>query len=212
MNFGKPLQDAVTMWASAAWSLPCRERCTAGTMWLPSICLWPCTWPSTTAGASTAARECKYYADCAGAGKGLSIDTGGLDEFESFDQVLDSYSKQLRFLESNMLSTANKMIRGQQRLKPLPYLSLVVDDCVDKGLDITLAVPTTTTPVLRPWAWGPPSTVCPSSSSWSSMKSRWTALSFWMQLKANWEADDPSMLLVKQLPDASVRQRRRLRR
>lgn len=37
-----------------------------------------------------------------------------------------------------MLSTTNKMMRGQQRLKPLPYLSLVVDDCVEQGLDITL--------------------------------------------------------------------------
>lgn len=82
--------------------------------------------------------HCPFYKDCAGAGNGLSIDTGSLKEFTSFDQVLDSYAAQLRFLEANMLSTTNKMMRGQQKLKPLPYLSLVVDDCIEKGMDITL--------------------------------------------------------------------------
>lgn len=82
-------------------------------------------------------KECKFYENCAGTGKGLSIDTGSLETWESFDEVMDAYKKQLKYLESNMLSVTNKMILGQSRLKPLPYLSLVIEGCLEKGLDVS---------------------------------------------------------------------------
>lgn len=81
---------------------------------------------------------CSYYATCAGAGKSLSIDTGSLASFKSFDEVMASYKKQLKHLERIMLSTANKIIVGQMRLKPLPFLSLVIDDCIENGKDVSM--------------------------------------------------------------------------
>ena len=81
--------------------------------------------------------DCPYHSRCAGVGKSLSIDTGSLETFESFEELMDSYKKQLAYLEANMLSVTNKMILGQRRQKPLPYLSLVVDDCIEKGIDVS---------------------------------------------------------------------------
>lgn len=81
--------------------------------------------------------ECPYYSKCAGIGKGLSIDTGSLETFTNFDEVMDSFKKQLTYLEHNMLSVTNKMIIGQMRQKPLPYLSLVTEGCIEKGLDVS---------------------------------------------------------------------------
>lgn len=81
---------------------------------------------------------CPYYAECAGAGKSLSIDTGSLEDFTSFDQVLESYDKQMEYWCSQLISTVNKIDLAQQRLKPLPYLSLLIDDCIAKGEDVSV--------------------------------------------------------------------------
>ena len=74
---------------------------------------------------------------CIDDGTQLSIDTGSLESFTSFDQVLDSFDKQMKYWCDNMISTINKMDFCHQRLKPLPYLSLLVDDCVAKGQDVS---------------------------------------------------------------------------
>ena len=80
---------------------------------------------------------CPRYAQCAGAGKGLSIDTGSLADMTSFDQVLESYDRQMAYWCDSMISTINKIDLCHQRLKPLPYLSLLIDDCIGKGLDVS---------------------------------------------------------------------------
>lgn len=80
---------------------------------------------------------CPRYAECAGAGSQLSINTGSLETFESFDEVLDSFDKQMKYWCDMLISCINKIDIAQQRLKPLPYLSLLVDGCVEKGMDIT---------------------------------------------------------------------------
>ncbi len=74
---------------------------------------------------------------CIDDGEQLSIDTGSLEEFATFDEVLDSYRKQLKYWCDQMISTINKMDLCHQRMKPLPYLSLLVDDCIAKGQDVS---------------------------------------------------------------------------
>lgn len=80
---------------------------------------------------------CPRYANCAGAGKSLSIDTGSLATFESFDDVKDSYDRQMKYWCDLMISCIHKIDIIHQRMKPLPYLSLLVSDCIDKGVDVT---------------------------------------------------------------------------
>ena len=67
----------------------------------------------------------------------LSIDTGSLESFKSFDEVLESYDRQMKYWCDSMISTINKVDFCHQRLKPLPYLSLLVDDCIAKGQDVS---------------------------------------------------------------------------
>jgi len=80
---------------------------------------------------------CPRWAKCGALGKHLSIDTGSLETFTDFEQVLESYDKQMKFWCDSMVSCINKMDYAHQRLKPLPYLSLLVDDCVAKGMDVS---------------------------------------------------------------------------
>ena len=80
---------------------------------------------------------CPRWERCGAQGKHLSIDTGSLETFTSFDQVLESYDRQMQYWCDSMVSCINKMDYAHQRLKPLPYLSLLVDDCIEKGQDVS---------------------------------------------------------------------------
>jgi pyruvate formate-lyase/glycerol dehydratase family glycyl radical enzyme len=81
--------------------------------------------------------HCPRYSKCAGIGGRLGIDTGSLESFESFDQVMDSFDKQMEYWCDLMISQVNKVDLAHQRLKPLPYLSLLIEDCIGKGKDVS---------------------------------------------------------------------------
>ena len=80
---------------------------------------------------------CPRWSKCGALGKHLSIDTGSLETFTSFDQVLESYDRQMEHCCDIMVASINKMDFAHQRLKPLPYLSLLIDDCIEKGKDVS---------------------------------------------------------------------------
>jgi formate C-acetyltransferase len=82
--------------------------------------------------------KCMRHSKCAGIGGRLGIDTGGLDTFKSFDDVMDSFDKQMKYWCNLMISQVNKVDMAHQRLKPLPYLSLLIDDCIGKGMDVSV--------------------------------------------------------------------------
>lgn len=63
--------------------------------------------------------------------------TGYLKDFKSFDEVLEAYDKQMKYWVDLMVSATEKMDIAHQKTKPLPYLSMLIDGCIDKGLDIT---------------------------------------------------------------------------
>ncbi len=81
--------------------------------------------------------QCPRYAICAGAGKSLSIDTGSLKDFKSMDEIMVSFDKQMEFWMGNVISMLNKLDKSHQELKPLPFLSAVMDGCIEKGLDVS---------------------------------------------------------------------------
>jgi formate C-acetyltransferase len=80
---------------------------------------------------------CPFYAGCAGAGGGLGPDTGSLETFTDFGQVLESFDRQMKHWADMLVSCINKIDVAQQRVKPLPYLSLLVEGPVEKGVDIS---------------------------------------------------------------------------
>ena len=80
---------------------------------------------------------CPRYKICAAAGKRLGIQTGSLETFTSFEQVKDAYDKQMKYWCDKMVTVLNALDAAQQRLKPLPLLSNVMDDCIEKGVDIS---------------------------------------------------------------------------
>ncbi len=81
--------------------------------------------------------ECPRHEKCAGIGSSLGIDTGSLETFDSFEDVMESFDKQMEYWCDLMISQVNKVDMAHQRLKPLPYLSLLIDDCIGKGMDVS---------------------------------------------------------------------------
>ncbi len=68
-------------------------------------------------------------------GKKLGIETGEVTEFESYDQVFDAFKKQLKhFIDIKV--RGNRVIEKlYATLMPVPFLSVVTDDCISKGKD-----------------------------------------------------------------------------
>ena len=81
--------------------------------------------------------KCAQYFKCAGAGGSLGPDTGCLGAFKSFDEVLESYDSQMKYWCDLLITMIHKNDMTHQRLKPLPYLSLLIEGCIEKGMDVS---------------------------------------------------------------------------
>jgi pyruvate formate-lyase/glycerol dehydratase family glycyl radical enzyme len=68
-------------------------------------------------------------------GKLLGLPTGGIDTFQSLEQLFQAFRRQLHhFLEIKI--RGNQLVeRMYAELMPAPFLSVLIDDCIHKGKD-----------------------------------------------------------------------------
>lgn len=71
------------------------------------------------------------------AGKQLGPDSGSLDTYQSFEEVLESVQVQFKYWTDQMCSSLNIIDTIHQQMKPLPYLSAFFPNCFESGKDIT---------------------------------------------------------------------------
>jgi len=81
--------------------------------------------------------DCARWDICGKIGDQFGVRTGSLEDFTSFDQVIEAYDKQMKYWCDRMVSVLNALDYAHQQVKPLPFLSTVMDNCVEKGLDIS---------------------------------------------------------------------------
>ena len=81
--------------------------------------------------------HCMRWERCGGLEMRLGPETGDLADFTSFDQVLNSYDKQMKYWVDQMIAGIEIMDRVHQEMKPLPYLSALIDDCIERGIDVS---------------------------------------------------------------------------
>lgn len=81
--------------------------------------------------------HCPRWEGCGALGRHLGPDTGSLDTYQSFDEVLESVDKQFAYWCDQMCSSLNIIDKAHRALKPLPYVSAFFEDCVDSGRDLT---------------------------------------------------------------------------
>jgi len=66
----------------------------------------------------------------------LGPSTGQLQDFESFDDVTAAYEEQMKYWVEMHARSTDIMDEVHRELKPLPYLSLLIEGCTDSGRDV----------------------------------------------------------------------------
>jgi trans-4-hydroxy-L-proline dehydratase len=68
-------------------------------------------------------------------GKCIGLQTGSLESFTTFDQLFDAFSRQMRHFIDIKIRGNNVIERLYAHYLPAPFLSLLIDDCAQTGLD-----------------------------------------------------------------------------
>ncbi len=68
-------------------------------------------------------------------GKRIGIDTGPAENFTSFDELMDAYEKQLHHFVGIKLHGNDAIEQIFAREMPVPFLSVLIDDCVENARD-----------------------------------------------------------------------------
>jgi pyruvate formate-lyase/glycerol dehydratase family glycyl radical enzyme len=68
-------------------------------------------------------------------GKKIGIETGDPESFHSFEQLFNAFKKQLNHLIDIKIKGNNIIERLYAEQLPVPFLSLLIDDCIEKGRD-----------------------------------------------------------------------------
>ncbi|MEP0767122.1 MAG: glycyl radical protein [Fimbriimonadia bacterium] len=68
-------------------------------------------------------------------GKRLGIETGDAANFSSFDQVFAAFTAQMRHFVDIKVRGSNVIERLYAQRMPAPFLSVIIDDCIEKAKD-----------------------------------------------------------------------------
>lgn len=81
--------------------------------------------------------HCMRWEKCGALGKHLGPNTGSLETYQSFDEVLESVDKQFAYWCDQMCSALNIIDKAHREIKPTPYVSALFGDCITSGKDMT---------------------------------------------------------------------------
>lgn len=68
-------------------------------------------------------------------GKKVGIETGDPRNFKTFDELFEAYTKQLQYFVDLKIKGNNIIERLYAEYMPSPFMSLLIDDCIEKGRD-----------------------------------------------------------------------------
>ncbi len=68
-------------------------------------------------------------------GKTIGLSTGDVTKFNSFEQVMDAFGRQVKHFVDIKIKGTNIIDRIYADNIPVPFLSLVIDDCIVNGVD-----------------------------------------------------------------------------
>ncbi len=68
-------------------------------------------------------------------GKKVGVATGDPQKFKDFDELYQAFSLQLEYIVNLKIEVNNYIERMYAKYSPAPFLSVVIDDCIEKGRD-----------------------------------------------------------------------------
>ena len=81
--------------------------------------------------------HCMRWEKCGALGEKLGPNTGSLETYQSFDEVLESVDKQFEYWTDQMCSSLCIIDNAHRARKPIPYVSAFFEDCIESGHDLT---------------------------------------------------------------------------
>ncbi len=81
--------------------------------------------------------HCARWENCGAIGGHIGPNTGSLETYQSFDEVLESVDKQFAYWTDQMCSSLNIIDNAHRERKPLPYVSAFFEECLESGKDLT---------------------------------------------------------------------------
>lgn len=70
-------------------------------------------------------------------GEQIGPDYGNLETYSSYEALEDAFQKQLDYFMDKMIPACEAVEKAHIALLPTPFLSAVINDCMDKGVDVT---------------------------------------------------------------------------
>ncbi len=74
---------------------------------------------------------------CLISGKKVSVSSGDATHFESFEDVLEAYRKQVEYCTQRLVTWNNYVDMVHEEYMPTPFTSMLIDDCISQGKDVT---------------------------------------------------------------------------
>ncbi|MCO7136849.1 formate C-acetyltransferase/glycerol dehydratase family glycyl radical enzyme [[Clostridium] leptum] len=74
---------------------------------------------------------------CLLTGKQIAPDFGSLTQYETFDQLEAAFAKQIDYFMERMILACEQVEQAHMDILPSPFLSSVIDDCMERGMDVT---------------------------------------------------------------------------
>lgn len=74
---------------------------------------------------------------CLQTGTQMGLQTGYLTDYQSFDMLEKAFQKQIDYFIDRMIITCDAVDKMHAEFLPSPFLSVVIDDCLKKGVDVT---------------------------------------------------------------------------
>ncbi len=70
-------------------------------------------------------------------GAQTGLDLGDLTSYETFEDLEAAYAKEIDYFSDKMVACIAEVEKMHEKLLPTPFLSAVIDDCMEQGKDVT---------------------------------------------------------------------------
>lgn len=74
---------------------------------------------------------------CLLTGEKIAPDFGNMEDYETFEQLEEAFKKQIDYFMDKMLLACEEVEKAHIDLLPSPFLSASIDNCMEKGMDVT---------------------------------------------------------------------------
>lgn len=65
----------------------------------------------------------------------LGLHTGKAEDFKTYEEFFEAYKKQVEYFADIKVEGSNKITQIFAKYMPAPFLSILTDDCISRGLD-----------------------------------------------------------------------------